>query len=269
MIIYKTTNKINGKIYVGKDSNENPRYLGSGLLVARAIKKYGKENFVKETMEQCESLEKLSEREIYWIKKLNATNKSTGYNIANGGAGGNVYTEYNQDSKKRMIEKLKGKKRPQYVLDKMKEDRIKYPEKYVFTELHKKKIGDAHKGKIIKEGQILKLKERMKNFNNYSDEFLLQQSKDKHGKNGPMFGKTHSEETKRKMSESHKKLPPRVWDGIPKSESTRKKVSDSLRNRSSTDKLKSYIKRFTTINGYPPSTELQTQKLRIYISKEK
>jgi hypothetical protein len=48
--IYKTTNLINGKIYIGKRSHENPekdRYLGSGRVLIQAIKKYGRENFKK------------------------------------------------------------------------------------------------------------------------------------------------------------------------------------------------------------------------------
>jgi len=44
MIIYKTTNLINGKYYIGKDKYNNPSYLGSGFILYQAIKKYGKEN---------------------------------------------------------------------------------------------------------------------------------------------------------------------------------------------------------------------------------
>ena len=38
MIIYKTTNLINGKIYVGKDSNNNPNYLGSGQIIKKLLR---------------------------------------------------------------------------------------------------------------------------------------------------------------------------------------------------------------------------------------
>lgn len=90
MVIYKTTNLINGKFYVGKDEKNNPDYYGSGLILNKAIEKYGKENFTKEILETCLSKEELNEREIYWISKLNAT--IDGYNIALGGAGGDTYS---------------------------------------------------------------------------------------------------------------------------------------------------------------------------------
>lgn len=46
-IVYKTTNLINGKIYIGVDSKNQATYLGSGLHISRAIKKYGKKNLLK------------------------------------------------------------------------------------------------------------------------------------------------------------------------------------------------------------------------------
>lgn len=76
MIIYKTTNLLNGKIYVGQDTRNNPYYLGSGILLNKAIKKYGRKNFVKETIEHCNSIKQLNEREVYWVKYYNSANKS-------------------------------------------------------------------------------------------------------------------------------------------------------------------------------------------------
>ena len=62
-IIYKVTNVINNKWHIGKDSKNYKGYLGSGLTIKAAIKKYGKENFVKEILEICENLKELSNRE--------------------------------------------------------------------------------------------------------------------------------------------------------------------------------------------------------------
>lgn len=51
-IIYRTTNKVNGKFYIGKHTtnNLNDGYLGSGKFLKLAIQKYGKHNFVRETL---------------------------------------------------------------------------------------------------------------------------------------------------------------------------------------------------------------------------
>jgi group I intron endonuclease len=87
MVIYKTTNLIDGMIYVGQDTKNRPSYYGSGLLIKRAIKKFGKENFKKEILEYCNSKEELNEREVFWIKELNS--KEKGYNICSGGQGQN------------------------------------------------------------------------------------------------------------------------------------------------------------------------------------
>lgn len=88
MIIYKTTNLINGKIYIGQDSNNNPLYYGSGKLLKAAIKKYGKKNFRKEVIEECNSIDELNDREVYWIDKFQSTNNQIGYNISIGGSEG-------------------------------------------------------------------------------------------------------------------------------------------------------------------------------------
>lgn len=51
-IVYKTTNLISGKIYIGVHNTKgvNDSYLGSGILIKKAVKKYGRENFVRETL---------------------------------------------------------------------------------------------------------------------------------------------------------------------------------------------------------------------------
>lgn len=86
-IIYKTICLINQKIYIGQhNTSANDGYLGSGKLISYAIKKHGKENFIRETLEFCTSAN-VNERKIYWISELSTTNKKIGYNITKGGNG--------------------------------------------------------------------------------------------------------------------------------------------------------------------------------------
>lgn len=92
MIIYKITNLINGRIYVGKDKHNNPKYLGSGIILHQAINKYGIENFKKEILEYCTTNEELCDREKYWINKLNSLYEFGGYNLTIGGEGGDTFT---------------------------------------------------------------------------------------------------------------------------------------------------------------------------------
>lgn len=90
MQIYKITNLINGKIYIGKDTVSDKNYYGSGLLIKRAINKHGIENFKKEILEECNNNDELCIREKYWIEKYNSTNSQIGYNISKGGDGGDT-----------------------------------------------------------------------------------------------------------------------------------------------------------------------------------
>lgn len=89
--IYKTTNRLNNKIYVGQKKSKEflyENYLGSGVALQRAIKKYGKENFTVEFLDSAGSFDELNEKEVYWISKLDARNIDVGYNIASGGSFG-------------------------------------------------------------------------------------------------------------------------------------------------------------------------------------
>lgn len=100
MIIYKTTNLLNGNFYIGQDSKNDPMYLGSGILLNRAIEKHGRENFKKEIIESCNNKVQLNDREIFWIDKLKPI-----YNIAKGGSGGDTIS--NHPDYDNIIKKLK------------------------------------------------------------------------------------------------------------------------------------------------------------------
>lgn len=87
-IIYITTNLINNKSYVGYHCtiNINDKYLGSGKIITRSIKKHGRQNFKKEILEICNE-NNWEQRETYWINQK-TTQWPNGYNLTNGGEGG-------------------------------------------------------------------------------------------------------------------------------------------------------------------------------------
>ena len=98
MYIYKTTNLINGRIYIGlcrKAINESTKYYGSGIKILNAIRKHGKVNFKKEILESnIEDSVLLSKREKYWIAKYHSTDKKLGYNMSTGGTGGDTLANH-------------------------------------------------------------------------------------------------------------------------------------------------------------------------------
>jgi len=98
-VIYKTVNLINGKIYIGKANKNDLNYLGSGLKIVAAIKKYGRHSFTKEILEEC-CTNTVSRQEKYWIKFYNSTDDNTGYNISDGGEGGDHYWTTLSDDQK-------------------------------------------------------------------------------------------------------------------------------------------------------------------------
>lgn len=106
MHIYKTTNLLNGKIYVGQTSkNLDTDYLGSGKVLIKAVKKYGKSAFKREIIEECVSKEQMNEREKYWIQYFDSINRNKGYNVSIGGEGGNLGDKVN----KKISKSMKGK----------------------------------------------------------------------------------------------------------------------------------------------------------------
>lgn len=164
MFIYKTTNLINGMIYVGKCEKDRPNYFGSGIHLKYAIKKYGKENFVREIIaDNINDKELLGELEKYWIGYYDARNPEIGYNIAEGGDFGSI--------------DMRGENSGMFGKH--------------HTEETKKKMSDSKMGegnpnfrKRLSEETIKKISESCKNV-------------DKHSR---MFVRHHTQETKDKMS---------------------------------------------------------------------
>ena len=112
-VIYKYTNKLNGKVYIGQTVDEqrrinNHKKASNNSLFHRAIRKYGFENFDYEVLERVDK-SLLNEREIYWIQYYDSTNKDIGYNLTSGGEGTSGYT-YTDEQLKRRSEQSKGNK---------------------------------------------------------------------------------------------------------------------------------------------------------------
>lgn len=108
--IYITTNNINGKKYIGQKKYDKAKkwinYLGSGIVLNKSIKKYGRNNFTREIIEECETRELLNQKEKYWIEYYNATTSNDFYNIALGGDGGYTIEGYSDEQKNKLHEKL-------------------------------------------------------------------------------------------------------------------------------------------------------------------
>ncbi|KKN76958.1 hypothetical protein LCGC14_0364500 [marine sediment metagenome] len=179
MIIYKVTNKINGKFYVGQTINGLAWRKNEHLKSAQrsvnnhfhsALIKHGKENFNWEVLCICYSVNVLNEMEQHYIALYNSMND--GYNMTSGGENYTVSEETREKMRKANAGKnnpmygkkrdLKGEKHPHYGIKNTVET--------------KKKMSDA---------RILYLK-------NNPDKILK-------GKNNPMWGRKMSEETKTKM----------------------------------------------------------------------
>ena len=111
MIIYKTTNLINGKIYIGQHNGKRDSYKGSGKLLNLAFKKHGKENFKKEVIVQGNFNQILTdELEIHYIQLYNSTNKSIGYNIQKGGYGNIPVPTFTENQKELQRVRMLGNK---------------------------------------------------------------------------------------------------------------------------------------------------------------
>ena len=148
--IYKITNNINNKIYIGKREKSvfDESYWGSGKHISYSIKKHGKENFSREIIEWCDSRESLCKKEKEWIEKLDSRNPNIGYNIAPGGYGAGLAGEKNG---------MYGKKHTEETKEKMSKSHPKqYPKEFG------NKISNSLKGHFIAEETKQKIREKNK-----------------------------------------------------------------------------------------------------------
>lgn len=153
MRIYKTTNIVNNKIYVGQEQVEKDTYLGSGKELKLAIKKYGRANFIKEILEDnINDIAELNNSERYWIKYLDAQNPDIGYNKSGGGQGGNFLSLEQHDKKgKKIAERKKGKSLSAYHIKRIKESVYSDREKKE-PDINNSFYGKKHTGDLSRFG---------------------------------------------------------------------------------------------------------------------
>jgi hypothetical protein len=285
MIIYKITNLLSGKIYIGKDSKNNPNYYGSGVAIKEAIKRLGKDNFRKDIIEYC-TPENINEREIYWIEQTNCRDLSIGYNLAPGGDGGGNLYAYHPDAdgiRARISKTLKKTmSTPEYRekcsirvrefmnrpgmrehFSKIQKEVQNRPEiKEIISRTHKGRKRSESTRQNIKNGQIRyssnpenreKIMERINRGMN-SPERLKERSE---SLKGIGFRKSpYTEEERSKMSETTKTL----WDDPEyrkKATENRRKALDEGRGRKSGEEIeKQREMQYKKLYEYSPEWEL-------------
>ena len=153
--VYITTNKINGKFYIGKHStdNLNDNYLGSGIMLNKAIKKYGKENFKKRILCFCESEEQAFEVEKFLVTEYIVSREDC-YNLHIGGDGGKMNPEICRQHSVKMKEYYKthspwnkGMKMDAEFCKKVSEANKKRTSQYIRTPEHRELMRKIQTGK--------------------------------------------------------------------------------------------------------------------------
>ena len=162
---YRTVNKVNGNYYYGVRTlvRDNDSYLGSGIRLKEAVRKYGKESFIREDLIIFNTFKEALEWERVIITEELLQDPRC-YNLKPGGAGGSL--PWSEEKKREVVEKGSYKK----------------------SNTTKEKISQAQKGKT---GSFLG--------KSHSEESKEKMSKIRKGKQGTFLGKSHSEESKQKM----------------------------------------------------------------------
>lgn len=241
--IYCITNQINNKTYIGQHKTDNLQdsYMGSGLCITSAIKKYGKENFTKTILAVAGTKEVIDVLEKVFIQLYREQGKAE-YNLATGGTGGqdgrkHTFEEkikiskassehwkrqdYKEKVGKKISESLTGKKRNEPAWNKNKQTGFHWYNNGIENILSRECPKGFVKGRLVSDKEI----ERLKTVN---------------------IGKTHiiTDETKKKISETHKRNPNRAMLGKKHSEETKRKMSESAKNKIVTEETRKKISEY-------------------------
>lgn len=202
--LYRTVNQVNQRAYVGVHHGyANDTYLGSGILLKKAIAKYGRENFIRENLDEFETKEEafLAESRIVTEKYVNDPHT---YNVAIGGCGGDLRS---------------GQTHTEEAKNKMRKAALERGKDPAF----RKMLSKIHKGKTISEKHKKAISKRWKG---QKRNFTKEHIKNLSGKNNGMFQKSHSDEARVKISAANKSL---KWTFNPLTgEQKRRKASEKL-----------------------------------------
>ena len=192
--VYRITNKINGKFYIGmhKTNNLNDGYMGSGKRIKSAINKHGIENFSKEILDVFDNEEDMKNRE----KELVILNEMS-YNLCEGGKGGWSYVNKNGLGLS-----------------------------YSNSELAKKNasLGAQKFSRLIAEDEDFR--------NQFVQKIKDTHASTKEGYIHSWSGKTHKEETKQKLRGHTRQSGEKNSNyGKPRSEETKQKIRETLLKR--------------------------------------
>lgn len=161
MIIYKSTNNITGKVYIGQTTQTLEKRVKNHIKESKtdknrpfmfAINKYGSDNFTFEIIDSANNLDELNDKEIYWIGYYNSVSPN-GYNITGGGQGKKMIKT--EELGRRISEGLKNSEKWQKLLKdneflkKREKNFIKSSKGKKFTPEHKEKIWKKNKERIL------------------------------------------------------------------------------------------------------------------------
>lgn len=204
-ILYKTTNLINGNYYIGYHKQKDgylpydfDGYLGSGTRLKNAINKYGRDNFIRETLYTFNDKDIASKAEQEYITEEMIKSEQC-YNIGMGGQGGDIKSV---EAKRILSENMKGDKN---IIHK-----IAIDDEWLrkVSEGTKKGQERSEKYKLSKIKNIERLKSDRNPAKNKSEETRRKLSEAKKGKSGlkgelhPMYGKSISTEHKNAISKA-------------------------------------------------------------------
>lgn len=183
--VYKITNNINGNTYIGvhktKDINDN--YMGSGKILKRAIKKYGVENFSKETIFIFDNPTDMYKKEYELVNKDFVMQENT-YNLKIGGSGGWDYINDNITPEEKLLkDEARAKATREKMIMKYGDDWSKILNKLAHEKL-RLKYGDNW-GKVL-HSRMIEMR-KGKNFPN------------------PFKGKKHTESAKKTIGQKNSK----------------------------------------------------------------